>query len=131
MSCVTSAKGTSATFQNVFWPENGSSANKQYYNYPPQWPSLLPCMPPTPAMHATRPCMPLLPRTPPCHVCPLPRMLPSHAYLPATHGPPLDRQTLVKTQPSQTSFAGGIKELLALQYFLTKSCTQTSIQEID
>ena len=43
-----------------------------------------------PAMHAP------LPHMPPCHACPL-----------AVHAPLMDRQTPVKTLPSQTSFADG------------------------
>ena len=72
------------------------------------------------AMHTPFHACPL-PRMPPathapCHACPLPCTPPAmHAPLPhmhaspAMHAPPVDRQTRVKTIPSQTSFAGGKK----------------------
>ena len=63
--------------------------------HPLQQPSLLPYT--TPAMHAPLlPCMPSAKHVH-CHAC-----------------PPVDRQTLVKILPSQTSFAGGKKVTSAL-----------------
>ena len=55
----------------------------------------LPCMPPV--MHTPLPCTPS-----PSTMPPLPRVM---------QAPPVDRQTPVKTQPSQTSFACGNKSL--------------------
>ena len=71
---------------------------------PPQ-----PCMPPAthpPATHA----LPAMHASLPSHTCPPHNHAPpfNHTCPPGNHAcPPVDRQTPVKTQPSQTSFAGG------------------------
>ena len=99
-----------------------------YHTCPPAMHTPWPCMPlplamhpPTmhpPAMHAPPPHMPPChtpplatntpPHMPPCHAWPPPCTPHCHAHpSPAMHAPPVDRQTPVKTLPSQTSFAGG------------------------
>ena len=108
------------------------------------WP--LPHMSPAthapPTMHApchtcSLPCRSPCHTCPPHHVChPLPHMhAPCHACAPAMHAPlpymppaahnsPVDRQTPLKTLPSQTSFTGGkyVKLPKALCPFVGECC---------